>query len=97
MLVPKLLQTPKPLTQLFSGFGGKEDWLDINEVKKKKVKPPINNLGFGKIFTDHMLTMKWTKKTGWEKPEIKPHGDLVNSLLARAAPITHDVHKGLQN
>ena len=70
LLVPKLLQKPKPVTRLWSGFGGKEDWLNIHEVSKRKVKPPISSLGFGKVFTFHMLTMKWTKKTGWKKPEI---------------------------
>ena len=40
-----------------------------NELKKK---PPVNELGFGKHFTDHMLTIKWTPEQGWENPQIGP-------------------------
>jgi branched-chain amino acid aminotransferase len=40
-----------------------------NEVNKK---PPVNELGFGKHFTDHMLTIKWTPEKGWEDPQIGP-------------------------
>ena len=94
MLVPQLLQKPNPFTRLCSGFGGKEDWLNIHEVKKKKEKPPVNSLGFGKIFTDHMLTMKWTKKTGWEKPEIKPHGDLVIDPAATVLQYAQTIFEG---
>lgn len=37
-----------------------------------KPKPPVDQLAFGKIFTDHMLTIDWTTENGWSNPEIKP-------------------------
>jgi len=37
-----------------------------------KPKPPVDQLAFGKVFTDHMLTIDWTKGGGWETPQIKP-------------------------
>ena len=40
-----------------------------NEVNKK---PPVNDLGFGKHFTDHMLRVKWTAQDGWSDPQIGP-------------------------
>lgn len=41
-------------------------------LDKIKSKPAIEDLTFGKIFTDHMLTIEWTQTGGWENPEIKP-------------------------
>ena len=35
-------------------------------------KPPVNKLAFGKIFTDHMLTIDWNKEEGWAAPQITP-------------------------
>ena len=35
-----------------------------------KNKPPVDDLGFGKHFTDHMLRIKWTQAKGWEAPVI---------------------------
>merc|ERR1711934_981940 len=40
-----------------------------NELKKK---PPVNELGFGKHFTDHMLTIKWTPEQGWRIHKLVP-------------------------
>eukprot|EP00074_Homo_sapiens_P096694 XP_016875257.1 branched-chain-amino-acid aminotransferase, cytosolic isoform X1 [Homo sapiens] len=37
-----------------------------------KEKPDPNNLVFGTVFTDHMLTVEWSSEFGWEKPHIKP-------------------------
>ena len=28
------------------------------------------------VFSDHMLTMAWSKTEGWEMPKIVPHGPL---------------------
>ncbi len=33
-------------------------------------KPPVEDLVFGKYFSDHMLRIQWTKDKGWEAPEI---------------------------
>ncbi|XP_063495677.1 branched-chain-amino-acid aminotransferase, cytosolic isoform X7 [Symphalangus syndactylus] len=41
-----------------------------------KEKPDPNNLVFGTVFTDHMLTVEWSSEFGWEKPHIKPFQNL---------------------
>lgn len=38
-----------------------------NELRNK---PPVEDLGFGKHFTDHMLRIKWSADRGWEAPVI---------------------------
>lgn len=37
---------------------------------------PNDQLIFGKTFTDHMLTVEWTKESGWDTPHIRPYGPL---------------------
>lgn len=41
-----------------------------------KPKPDPNDLVFGTVFTDHMLTIEWSLKDGWQKPRIQPFGNL---------------------
>ncbi len=41
-------------------------------TKTPAQKPDQSKLGFGKIFTDHMLTIAYDKGIGWHDAEIKP-------------------------
>ena len=42
-----------------------------------KAKPQDESkLGFGRIFTDHMFLMDWTKAEGWKNARIVPFGPL---------------------
>lgn len=41
-----------------------------------KPKPDPSTLVFGKQFSDHMLTVDWSEKDGWEAPQIKPFQNL---------------------
>ena len=58
-------------------------------TKSTKPKPKPTNIGaieFGREFTDHMLSVRWTEKGGWEAPEIKPYGNL---SIDPAAKVLH--------
>ena len=48
--------------------------MDIKFVKadKLKEKPDPSTLGFGKLFTDYMFIMDWTKEEGWKDARIVP-------------------------
>ena len=37
-------------------------------------KPDPQTLGFGKIFTDHMFMMDYSKEEGWHDARIVPFG-----------------------
>lgn len=54
--------------------------MDASKVKITRATPserkPNDQLVFGKTFTDHMLTIEWTEKNGWDVPEIKPYQKL---------------------
>ena len=34
------------------------------------------DLGFGQVFTDHMLVMEYAQGTGWHDARIEPYGPL---------------------
>lgn len=50
--------------------------ISIQKTLKPKAKPDEKNLGFGKIFTDHMFIMDYSKEKGWHDPRIIPYGPL---------------------
>lgn len=47
--------------------------MKIEKNLKPKVKPDPQTLGFGKYFTDHMLTIPYSKKTGWHDATVGPY------------------------
>ncbi|WP_318508928.1 branched-chain amino acid aminotransferase [Bacillus sp. T3] len=47
--------------------------IDIQLTATKKEKPDFTNLGFGKVFTDHMLMMDYKEGEGWHTPQIIPY------------------------
>lgn len=34
------------------------------------------DLGFGKVFTDHMVTIRWTAERGWHDGQLRPRGHI---------------------
>ncbi len=50
--------------------------LMIKRSKELKTKPDVGNLGFGTIFTDHMLNMDYSPDEGWQAPRIEPYGSI---------------------
>jgi len=51
-----------------------------------KAKPGPENLGFGRVFTDHMFIMDYGPSQGWHDPRIVPYGPL---SLEPAAAVFH--------
>ena len=48
----------------------------FEERKQLKQKPDMNNLGFGKVFTDYMVVVDYNPEQGWHDPAIVPYGPL---------------------
>jgi branched-chain amino acid aminotransferase len=49
--------------------------LEKIDIAKKKEKPPQDDLGFGRHFTDHMFMMTWNRESGWHDAKICPYQD----------------------
>ena len=68
----------------------------ITKTKKPGIMPPENKLGFGKVFTDHMLLVDWNEQIGWHDARIEPFGKIA---LHPAATVLHygaEVFEGLK-
>ena len=45
--------------------------------EQRRPKPTDeSSLGFGKIYSDHMFTMRWTSDGGWSDPTVRPFSNL---------------------
>jgi len=61
-----------------------------------KPKPPVDQLAFGKVFTDHMLTIDWTKDGGWQAPQIKPFADFQLHPGAKVLHYAQELFEGMK-
>jgi branched-chain amino acid aminotransferase len=43
----------------------------------------LDDPGFGRHFTDHMVLAEWTPETGWHDERVVPYGPLVLDQAAR--------------
>ena len=48
--------------------------LYIRRTSTPKPRVPEAQLGFGQVFTDHMLLMDYTTQAGWHQARIEPYG-----------------------
>ena len=54
---------------------------------ERRAKPSDESkLGFGKLYSDHMFTARWTPASGWEQGQVRKYGALD---LAPAALVLH--------
>ncbi|MEJ5928911.1 branched-chain amino acid aminotransferase [Corynebacterium sp. H128] len=47
-----------------------------NPTPQEKIDEVLANPGFGKTFTDHMVTIDWNESEGWHNAAVLPYGSL---------------------
>ncbi|WP_408918464.1 branched-chain amino acid aminotransferase [Corynebacterium kefirresidentii] len=47
-----------------------------NPTSTKELSEILANPGFGKHFTDHMVTIDWTEEKGWHDAQVRPYGPM---------------------
>lgn len=62
------------------------DKIDVQLSATRKPHPADGELGFGRVFSDHMFVMEWTPKDGWHRPRITPYQPLA---IDPAAAVLH--------
>ncbi len=70
--------------------------IKIVKTDSPKEKPDSSTLGFGKIFTDHMFIMDYSREKGWHDARIVPFG---NISLHPASTVLHygsEIFEGLK-
>jgi branched-chain amino acid aminotransferase len=61
-----------------------------------KEKPPTNELGFGRCFSDHMFLFDYDPQRGWHAPRIVPYGPLQIDPAASALHYGQALFEGLK-
>lgn len=70
--------------------------IQIQEVKIKKEKPNVEELGFGNYFSDHMFQMDYTPERGWDNAEILPFGEISLHPACTALHYGAEIFEGLK-
>lgn len=65
-------------------------------VEKRKPRPDENGLGFGKIFTDHMLVARYEEGRGWHDPRIVPYGPFQLDPAAAVLHYGQEIFEGMK-
>ncbi len=68
----------------------------VTKTQTPAVCPKEKELGFGKVFTDHMLIVDWNEKIGWHDARIEPFGKI---CLHPASTVLHygaEIFEGLK-
>ena len=65
--------------------------------ERRRPKPADeSSLGFGKIYSDHMFTMRWTSDGGWGEPAIGPFANLNLSPASLVLHYGQTIFEGLK-
>lgn len=56
----------------------------------------LANPGFGDHFTDHMISIVWTKDGGWQQPEVLPYGPIQMDPASSVLHYGQEIFEGLK-
>ncbi|MBQ4425191.1 MAG: branched-chain amino acid aminotransferase [Lachnospiraceae bacterium] len=71
--------------------------LSVQLTQNPKEKPAKGaKLGFGSVFTDHMLLMDYDKGIGWHDARIVPYGPISISLAATCLHYAQETFEGMK-
>jgi branched-chain amino acid aminotransferase len=66
-------------------------------AEQRKPRPTDENaLGFGNIFSDHILKVDYTPANGWHKARIEPYGPLILDPAAMVLHYGQEVFEGMK-
>ena len=70
--------------------------ISVTKCAKPGVMPPVDQLGFGNYFTDHMFIMDYDEQNGWHDARIVPYGPLTLSPAATVFHYGAEVFEGMK-
>src|SRR6188768_3646879 len=56
----------------------------------------IADPGFGKVFTDHMVTIEWSEGRGWHDATLGPRGPLTLDPAAAVLHYAQEIFEGMK-
>jgi branched-chain amino acid aminotransferase len=70
--------------------------IEEREVRLIKPMPSTTNpYVFGRLFTDHMLSIDYTEAQGWSKPKIQPYGPFTIATTATSLHYGISCYEGI--
>lgn len=72
------------------------DKLIITKTTRPLPKCPPEDLGFGKVISDHMLRVKWSATDGWAAPEIMASGPIGLHPFAHVFHYAIECYEGMK-
>ena len=63
-----------------------------DEVRARLLTSP----GFGQVFTDHMITLRWSEEQGWHDGKLEPYGPLVLDPATAVLHYSQEIFEGLK-
>lgn len=70
--------------------------ITITKTTTPKAKPDMENLPFGKYFSDHMFVMDYTEGQGWHDARIVPYGPIQLDPSAMVFHYAQEIFEGLK-
>ncbi len=70
--------------------------INITKTTAPKAKPQMDNLPFGKIFSDHMFVMDYEEGKGWHNAQIVPYGPVSLDPSAMVFHYAQEIFEGLK-
>jgi branched-chain amino acid aminotransferase len=70
--------------------------IPVELASAKKDKPAIDQLGFGKAFTDHMFVLNYDAGQGWHSPRIVPYQPISLDPAAKVFHYGQTVFEGMK-
>ncbi|QSB03901.1 branched-chain amino acid aminotransferase [Natronoglycomyces albus] len=56
----------------------------------------LTNPGFGRLFTDHMVTIKYHVDKGWYEPQVEPYGPITLDPAASVLHYAQEIFEGMK-
>lgn len=72
------------------------DNIRVERAENLKKKPTMDNIPFGRMFTDHMFLMDYDADNGWADPRIVPFSDIPLSPAAMVFHYGQEIFEGLK-
>ena len=70
--------------------------LQLQRSRRPLPKCPDDQLGFGKVITDHMLKVQWSAGKGWAAPQIVPSGPVGLHPFAHVFHYAIECYEGMK-
>ena len=63
-----------------------------DDVRARLLEAP----GFGQVFTDHMVSLRWSAERGWHEGKLEPYGPIVLDPATAVLHYSQEIFEGLK-